>query len=96
MSDELRQRLASERARVGWRDLRAHAGRGALFLVSGDLGLIDATLAVAGDDRAAVEAWLAAGQLARPTPAQLEAWEQALDKPFDYLIAQPFVLACEA
>lgn len=92
-SDALRTRLQTEIARVSWRDLRAHAGRGALFLVTGGLGLLEATVAIARDDRTAVEGYLADGKLARPTPEQLAAWEQALDMPFEYLIAQPFVVA---
>lgn len=93
MIEQLRDKLADELAQVDWRDLRQHAARGALFIVSGDLGLLEATLGIARDDRAAVETWLQSGALARPTDAQLSAWESELDKPFEYLIAQPFVLA---
>lgn len=95
MSDALRLKLSAELASIAWRDLRPHAARGALFLVSGDLDLVEATVAVARDDKQAVAAWLELGTLARPSQAQMTDWERDLDKPFQYLIAQPFVLASE-
>ena len=90
MAEELRTRLREELAQVGWRDLRQHAGRGALFLVRESPGVVEAALAVATDDRARVERWLLAGALARPSEAQLAAWEQQPDQPFECLIVQPF------
>ncbi|MGD8862992.1 MAG: DUF2288 domain-containing protein [Myxococcales bacterium] len=95
MHDALRDKLQSELAQVGWRDLRQHAGRGALFLVGAGLSLLEATLAIARDDKAAVEAWLRDGSLSRPTPQQLADWESEPDKPFESLIVQPFVIARE-
>lgn len=91
--DELRNRLTKDLAEVGWRDLRTHAGRGVLFLWTGQTPLVDAAIAVAKDDKSAVESWLEQGQLARPTAAQLSAWEEELDRPFEFVIVQPFVLA---
>ncbi|MDH5674876.1 MAG: DUF2288 domain-containing protein [Myxococcales bacterium] len=93
MEQSLRTKLEAELAVVGWRDLRQHAARGALFLVQGELSVVEATLAVAQDDSASVQAWLKIGALVRPSSEQLAAWEGELDREFEYLIAQPFVIA---
>lgn len=92
MNEASGHRQLGEVARVGWRDLRPHAARGALFLVS-QLDLVEAATAVAEDDTTAVQKWLSEGKLARPTADQHQAWEAEPDRPFDYLIVQPFVLA---
>jgi len=93
MSDDLRDKLQAEIGVVPFSDLRAHAKRGGLFLVSGEVLLVDVAVAVASDDKAAVEAFLASGSLGRPTLEQLEAWESAQGAVFEVAIVQPFVLA---
>ena len=95
MTDKLRDKLQAEVAVVGYRDLRQHAGRGALFLVRGTLPLVEAAIAIAQDDQESVKAWLSLQQLLRPTEGELERWELELDKRFEYVIVQPFVLARE-
>ena len=87
--------MRDESDEVSWRDLQPHAVRDAVFLLSGDLTVQEAVLAVARDDRDAVERWLQAGMLARPTDAQLARWTNEQDKRFECQIAQPFVLARE-
>ena len=86
-------KLQEELAQVGWRDLRPHAGRGVLFLVQNGVDTLTAALAIARDDRGTVQAWLEAAQLVRPSETELEAWERELDKRFECLIVQPFVVA---
>lgn len=79
-------------ARVSWRELRIHLRRDALVTVAGALDLVTVATAVAVDDRAQVEAWIAAGQLTKPTATELEEWERSLEKPFLMLIVQPYIL----
>lgn len=93
MEDDESRRLGAEIARVTWLDLRQHALRGALFVVHPDAKLLEVGLAVASDDKAAVEQWLTSGQLARPSVEEHAAWEADLSRPFDFVIVQPFVLA---
>ncbi|MDD9942705.1 MAG: DUF2288 family protein [Myxococcales bacterium] len=95
MLDDLRTKLQSELAVVGYRDLRQHAGRGALFLVRGALPLVEAAVSIAQDDQESVKAWLSLQQLLRPSEEELSRWELELDKRFEYVIVQPFVLARE-
>jgi len=91
--DELREKLAGEKAVTDWRSLGPHHERQALFLVSGDVDLLDAAVAVAGDDSAAVAAWLAQGALARPTDDEAARWADEPDTTFAFVIVQPYVVA---
>lgn len=79
-------------AQVNWRELRIHLRRDALVTVAGALDLVTVATAVTTDDRVQVETWIAAGQLTKPTAAELEEWEKSLDKPFLMLIVQPYIL----
>ena len=93
MSDALREKLRAEIGVAPFGDLRAHAKRGGLFLVSRGVELLDVAVAVARDDRASVQGWLEAGTVARPTAEQLAGWESAQGAVFEVAIVQPFVLA---
>ena len=86
-------------AEVSWRELKIHLKRDAIIIVAAELDLVDVGVAVADDDKASVETWIAACQLNKPTEKQLESWEQAADKRFQMLIVQPFILVqdiCDA
>lgn len=88
-----RERFERDLAEVDWPWLRPHARRGALILASDDLDLVTAAVAVAGDDREAVAAWIARGRLRKPSPDQAAAWEAEPSASFQVLIVQPYVLA---
>jgi len=88
----LTDRLQQDLAEVPWRDLRRHVQRDAVILVSSGLDLVTTAVAVAGDDSRLIRSWIASGQMAKPTSAQLATWEQQMDKPFRMLIVQPFIL----
>jgi hypothetical protein len=79
-------------AEVSWRELRIHLRRDALVTVASDLNLVRVASAVAADDTSKVGTWIAGGQLAKPTAAELAEWETSLDKPFLMLIVQPYIL----
>jgi len=82
-------------AEVTWRELKIHLQRDAIIIFSAEIDLIEAAVAVAGDDKNRVESWLAAGQLGKPTAQQLKDWEGETDKLFQMLIVQPFILIQE-
>ena len=92
MSDELRAHLASEIHRVDWKPLAPHARRGGLILVDAQLDLIDVALAVALDDSASVREWMERRQLAKPTEAQIDSWQDDTEERFTIVIVQPYVL----
>ncbi|PLY04086.1 MAG: DUF2288 domain-containing protein [Desulfuromonas sp.] len=89
---QIRESLQRDLAEVCWRDLRIHLQRDAVIIVAPEIDIIDAGVAVAGDDKFLVERWVSAGQVAKPSKEQLESWENELDKPFRMLIVQPFIL----
>ncbi|MBW2510326.1 MAG: DUF2288 domain-containing protein [Deltaproteobacteria bacterium] len=93
MTDELRERLANDVHRVDWRPLAPHAKRGGLVLVDVALDLVEVAVAVARDDSENVRRWMNAGQLLRPTSAQLERWKDETQDRFTAVIVQPYVLA---
>jgi len=82
-------------AEVNWRELKIHLQRDAIIIVAAELDLIEVAVAVADDDKARVETWIAENQLVKPTVEQLESWEQEPDNRFQMLIVQPFILVQE-
>jgi hypothetical protein len=88
----LREKLAAEIATVSWQQLREHAAKDRLFIVGGEIALLDAGVALASDDRVAVEAWIESGALARPSKEQIRSFEGS-GASFRFLILSPFVLA---
>ena len=93
MSDELRQHLQNEVHRVDWRRLAPHAKRGGLVLVDAALDLVEVAVAVATDESALVAQWMEALQLRRPSPDQIESWQDDTEERFSVVIVQPYVLA---
>ncbi|WP_437870386.1 DUF2288 domain-containing protein [Sorangium sp. So ce363] len=88
----MREQLAKTLGEVFWTDLRTHTVRDAVIVVAADLDLLDVGEAMAANDTAAVEAWIAAGKLTKPTAADLARWPQQLDLRFLSLVVAPFVL----
>jgi hypothetical protein len=85
--------LAIDEAEWDW--LRAHLERGGLILVDDSLDLADAALKVAGDDSEAIEQWIRAGRIGKPSNAQIHDWDTNRHKKFAMLIVSPFVLIQE-
>lgn len=92
MSQDLKAELTEMVGPAEWRWLSPHAVRGAVVLVDSRLDLADVGVAIATDDVATVNRWMAEALITKPSPDQLEAWGQAMGKRFQSLIVQPFVL----
>ena len=82
--------LSVDMARWGW--LRPHLERGGLVVVSPDLDLVAAGFSITSDDTAAVNAWIEAGKVYKPSATQVFDWDADPDIPFRFLIASPYVL----
>lgn len=89
---QLRARLEKDQAVALWRDLAAHARRDRVFVLRGALPLVAVGEALVGNDARTVESWLTNGQLSRPTPDEISAWDAAPGLFFDMLIVEPWVL----
>lgn len=77
---------------VPWSWLEPHFKTNRLFLISQDLSLPEAALAVAQDDQKQVSSWITRGLVSRPTIDQVEFWSTH-GQVFEILIVQPYVLA---
>ena len=86
------ERFHKDIAEVCWRDLRVHLRRDAVIILDDGLDLVATATAIARDETERVAAWIASGQLSKPSADQLNAWEQTLEKPFRMLIVQPYIL----
>lgn len=86
------EKSCAEIEEVEWHWLRLHLERGAVIVVAPPLDLASVAASLAADDTVAVGAWIAGGELAKPTLAQVEAWNAEPARRFRMLIVQPWVL----
>lgn len=91
----VKDKLEGQLGPIFFSDLRAHLDRGAVFLVRGELALIDCALAVATDDTAQVRTWLSNGAMRRPTDEERAQWASEASRRFLAVPVQPYVLIQE-
>ena len=87
--------MADEIESVEWHWLRPHLERGALIVVAPALDLATTAARISADDTAQIGAWIATGQLAKPTREQIVDWDEDPTRTFRMLIVQPYVLIQE-
>ncbi|MBD2260910.1 DUF2288 domain-containing protein [Pseudanabaena sp. FACHB-2040] len=92
MTQDLRSELAEMMGPAEWRWLSPHANKGSVVVVNPALDLVEVGYAIATDDVSTVDRWIAEALLTKPSPDQLNDWNQAQSKQFSSLIVQPFVL----
>ncbi|NJL47175.1 MAG: DUF2288 domain-containing protein [Leptolyngbyaceae cyanobacterium SM2_5_2] len=92
MTQDLKLELADMVGPAEWRWLSPHAERGAVVLVDESLDLAEVGVAIATDNVATVNRWIAEALITKPSSLQLEIWEQTAGKRFQSLIVQPYVL----
>lgn len=78
-----------------WHDLKDHLERGAIIVVDPDLDLREVADHIAGDHVAIVQDWIKEAKIGKPTAPQIQAWDEAPTKEFNFLIVQPYVLVQE-
>lgn len=89
------EELALNVVEAEWDWLRAHLERGGLIVVGQELDIVDVGMAIAADDAAMVNGWVAAGKLTKPSAAEIAAWDCDRGRKFLSLIVSPFVLIQE-
>ncbi len=92
MTQDLKHELAELVAPADWAWISPHANRGAVVVVDKSLDLVEVGAAIATDNVTVVNRWIAEALLTKPSPFQLEVWDQTAKKQFQSLIVQPFVL----
>ncbi|MEL4894169.1 DUF2288 domain-containing protein [Crocosphaera sp. Alani8] len=90
--EELKKQLKNEMADVDWNDIKPHAQRDAVIVVNGKLDLLEVGVAIAQDDKKAVEHWITEQLISKPSNQQLSDWNINSTQLFKTLIVQPFVL----
>ncbi|MEO1068981.1 MAG: DUF2288 domain-containing protein [Cyanobacteria bacterium J06638_6] len=96
MTQDLKNELSAMVASANWAWISPHANRGAVVVVDQRLDLVEVGLAIATDNTTAVNHWIAEALITKPSPFQLEIWDQTAKKQFQSLIVQPFVLVQDA
>lgn len=91
----IREELSKSVDEAEWGWLRAHLERGGLIVVAPELDIVEAGVRIAADDAAAVQAWINAGKLAKPSREQVAAWDGDRGRKFMTLIVSPYVLIQE-
>jgi hypothetical protein len=84
--------LSEERADIEWEALIPHSRRDSIIFVHEGLDLVQVGVAIAQDDTAQVQVWIAEQLIQKPTPQQLSEWNQDPTRSFSTLIIQPYVL----
>ncbi|OKH24775.1 hypothetical protein NIES593_06025 [Hydrococcus rivularis NIES-593] len=95
MSD-VKAQLTEQLAEIEWSDLIPHAQRDAVIVVNEELSIVDVGVAIANDNVALVQQWIAQKLIHKPSFDELSDWNSQPDKKFSTLIVQPFVLVCAA
>ena len=91
-TERLRAQLETELGTCHYSDLQAHVDRDAVVIVSDEIKLVEAGLAVAEDDAESVGYWISQGKFAKPSANQLEEWKTKPLARFLSLIVRPYVL----
>jgi len=92
---DLRAELAEILDEAEWDWLIPHVQRDVVVVVAQGLDLLDVGVAIASDNVSSVQFWIGEQLIAKPSPAQMQAWNADRNKKFQALIVQPYVLVQE-
>lgn len=73
---EIRTKINSETAKIGWQDLQRYFAGGNTLFVSSDLDLVDVAYAFHEDEVDRVASWTESGQLVPVSDGQARDWHQ--------------------
>ena len=92
--EDLSSTLNGETGKLRWAELARHFARGVVVKVAQGLDLVAVATSFVKDDKAAIEAWLAAGQIARAATADAVDWNSR-QPVFWAVVTAPWVLVQE-
>jgi hypothetical protein len=92
LDEALRLRLREMMGPVTFDVLEPHLARDVVVIVAPSLELIEAAIAVAQDDTAQVESWIASGTFRKPSEAERVRWKEQMGREWTSVVVQPFVL----
>ncbi|MFL6657773.1 MAG: DUF2288 domain-containing protein [Massilia sp.] len=88
---ELRAKINLETARLPWLELERHFAQGTVVYVSEELDLIDVAVRISHDDKASIEAWMAAGKVGKVSDLQAATWTASGAQLWTSVVS-PFIL----
>lgn len=88
---ELRQKVNRETGRLPWSELMRHFASGNVVWIADELDLVEVAVLIAHDDKSSVGQWMAAGQIAKVSDQQAQAWLEA-DASLWACVVSPFIL----
>ncbi len=91
MQEINRAKVNLETARIAWRELQRYFAGGAAIYVSPELDLVEVAYQISADNKAQVQTWMEAGQVARVTDGQALEWYEA-DADMWAVVVSPYVL----
>jgi hypothetical protein len=92
---ELRAELAKDLDEAQWEWLIPHVKRDSVLIIAKELNLVDVGIAIASDNLTSVQHWISEQLIQKPSQTQLSDWNNDLQKRFNTLIVQPYVLIQE-
>ncbi len=92
---ELRAELAENLDQAEWEWLIPHVKRDSVLVVAKELNLVEVGIAIASDNLTSVQHWISEQLIQKPSETQLSNWNSDLQKRFNTLIVQPYVLIQE-
>ncbi len=93
--EDIREKLRENLDEAEWEWLKPHQERDVLVVIVPELDLLTVGEAIATDNVTSVQYWIGEQQIYKPSPAQIEAWNDNHHKRFKALIVQPYVLVQE-
>jgi hypothetical protein len=88
---DMREKLRGELGTCRWPDLKDQFVHGSLFVVRESVGLLNAAVAVAEDDKEQVESWVDSGDVYRPTEQEVTLWDEQPESLFSFIVLRPFI-----
>ena len=92
---DIRSELAEALDESEWDWLIPHVQRDVVIVVAQILDLLDVGVAIATDNTSSVQHWIGEQLIAKPSHAQMQAWNGDRTKRFNALIVPPYILVQE-
>ena len=90
---DLSDKLKSEVQIANWDMLMLHHKRGGLFMVEGEINLVEVGVALASDQVDLIKNWQVSGNFKAPNEKEISIWSKTPSKDLaEFLIIQPYVI----
>lgn len=94
IDQELKARLNSETARLGWPELQRHFARGVVVVAASGMDLVEVATRMSMDDGETIGQWLADNKVRRASEDDARRWVES-DASFWAVVVAPWVVVQE-